>query len=286
MDISLVIKAVLAMAAFGILQGLLLGIAAKKFAVEVDPKVAEVEKVLPGTNCGACGFLGCEATAEAIIKGEAPIDACVAGGHEVAEKVAEIMGKEVVGKVEPQVAIANCGGGKDKVQMRYDYEGIDSCLAAQIVVGGPLGCSYGCLGFGDCAKACPFDALSMKKDHLPKVNEKKCTACGICVTTCPRGIMSLIPQSAPIAVLCNSKDKGKIVREACKVGCIACKICEKECPEEPKAIVAKDNLAVVDYAKCTGCLKCVEKCPTKCIINLKTKVEAAKSGVKLLQNQK
>lgn len=275
MDVSLVINAVIAMAGLALVLGSLLAVASIKFAVQVDEKVKYIWDILPGANCGACGFPSCEAAAEAIAKGEIPVNSCVAGGHEIAEKIAEVMGEEVTTGEETKIACAQCGGGKGKVNMRYQYEGIDSCHAAQIVVGGPLLCSYGCLGFGDCAEACPFDALEIGRDHLPQVDEGKCTACGICVNICPRGIMTLIPSRAEVVVKCNSKDKGKVVKAACKVGCIACKACEKAC--EPEAIKVVDNLAIIDYSKCENRKACVEKCPTKCIVDLaetKAKEEA------------
>lgn len=266
MDFATIIKAVIAMAGMALVLGAILAVASIRFHVEVDEKVQYIWDILPGANCGACGFPSCEAAAEGIAKGDIPINACMAGGQDIANKIAEIMGQEAAEGAEPMIAAAKCGGGKGKVKMRYRYEGIDNCHAAQIVVGGPLMCNYGCLGYGDCVQACPFDALEIAEDKLPRVDKEKCTACGICVTTCPRDIMALIPTKADVVVKCSSKDKGKTVKAACKVGCIACKACEKAC--EPEAIKVIDNLAVIDYEKCENRKACVEKCPTKCIVDL------------------
>lgn len=265
MSFSYVIYAVLTMGGAALVLGSILGIASIKFHVEIDPRVAHIIEVLPGSNCGACGLPGCEGAAEAMAEGEASYDGCVAGGHEVAKQVAEILGIEAGEAGVPKVAMVGCGGGSGKVQMRFVYEGIHHCTAANQLIGGPLACDYGCLGFGDCAEACPFDALYMSDEKLPKVDPVKCTACGICVTTCPREIMKLVPVNGEYVLACNSLDKGKVVRKVCEVGCIACKICEKACPEDPPAITVQDNLARFDYETCTNCGACFEKCPTKCI---------------------
>jgi Na+-translocating ferredoxin:NAD+ oxidoreductase RNF subunit RnfB len=265
MNFSYVIYAVLTMGGVALILGAMLGIASIKFHVEIDPRVLHIIEVLPRSNCGACGFPGCEGAAEAIAKGEASYNTCIAGGHEVAQEVAAILGIEAEEAGVQKVAVVGCGGGSGKVKLRFVYEGIRQCAAANQLIGGPLACNYGCLGFGDCAKACPFDALHMGDDKLPKVDPEKCTACGICVTTCPRGIMKLFPVSSEYVVACNSLDKGNIVRKVCEVGCIGCKICEKACPVDPPAIVVQDNLARFDYETCTNCGICFEKCPTKCI---------------------
>ncbi len=276
MNYMYVLYAVLTMGGVAVILGVILGVASIKFHVEVDPRVEHVIKVLPGSNCGACGMPGCEAAAEAIVAGQSAYDSCVAGGNEITAQVAQILGVEAGEPEVPQVAIVACRGGKGQVETRFVYEGVHHCGAANQLIGGPLACGYGCLGFGDCAAACPFDALHMGEDDLPEVDRDKCTACGICITTCPRNIMKLVPVSAEFMVACNSLDKGKDVRKVCKVGCIACKMCEKECCEEPPAIVVKDNMAYFDYETCTDCGNCFEKCPTKCIKSTK---EAEKVSV-------
>lgn len=275
MDWNLVIYAVVAMGGLGALLGGILAVASVKFHVEVDPRVEKVREVLPGANCGACGIPGCEAAAEAIVEGKIPYDACIAGGNSVSEAVAEVLGIEAGEWAEPLVTVLRCQGGRGKVQLRYQYQGVADCHAAQLVAGGPLACAYGCLGFGDCVEACPFDAMRMAEDGLPQIDLDKCTRCGICINICPRDILAFLPESAEVAVLCVSKDKAKVVREACKIGCIACKACEKVC--EPEAITVVDNLAVIDYTKCTSCGKCVEKCPTKCLV-WRTKTPECSTG--------
>lgn len=265
MNFSYVLYAVLTMGGLAIIMGSLLGIASIKFHVEIDPRIAQIIEVLPGSNCGACGFPGCEAAAEAIAAGHSPYNSCVAGGGKVAQKVAEILGIKAEEAGIPKVAVVGCGGGSGQVEMRFLYEGIHHCAAANQLIGGPLACSYGCLGFGDCVDACPFNALHMGKNKLPKVRKDKCTACGLCIGACPRGIMKLDSINGEYNLACSSHSKGKDVRKVCKVGCIACKICEKECPVELPAIVVRDNLAYFNYDTCTNCGVCFEKCPTKCI---------------------
>ncbi len=266
MEVMLVLKAVAALGGLGLVFGSLLEVTSRKFAVEVDPRVSLLLAVLPGANCGACGLPGCEAAAEAIASGKIPIDSCVAGGQETLEAVARVMGVEVTTLIEPFRAFIRCGGGRGKVSLRFLYDGVADCVIAEKTTHGDLACSYGCLGLGSCVKSCPFDALSIGENHLPVVNWAKCTGCGICVSICPRKIISLVPEKAQIGVACNSKDKGPVVRKICQVGCIACNACVKVC--ESGAITLVDNLAIIDYKKCTFCGKCIEKCPTKCIVLL------------------
>lgn len=261
------LAAILTLGGLGLAFSLVLTYASQKFAVHREPKIEAVFEALPGLNCGVCGFVGCSDFAEAVVLHDASVDGCLAGGHEVTEKICEILGKDKKVPAEVVKAVVNCGAGRGKVELRYDYEGLNSCVMANQLSGGPLSCTYGCLGFGDCVNSCPFDAMRMGDDDLPKVDWDKCVACGVCVETCPLNIMALIPEKAPIQVVCNSLDKGKRVRKICPVGCIACKACEKAC--EYDAIHVIDNLAVVDYDKCNGCMACVEKCPTKCIVQLK-----------------
>ncbi len=264
MDWNLVIYAVAVMAGTGIIMGGLLAVAAVKFHVEVDPRVQGVRAALSGANCGACGWPGCDAAAQAIVDGKAPYSACTAGGHAAKEAIAAVLGIEAE-KHEPVVTVVRCQGGRDKVKVLFQYDGVATCQAANLTTGGPSACRYGCLGYGDCAAACPFDALRMGPEGLPVVDLEKCTRCGICVRTCPRNIIAFLPASAKVAVLCVSHDKGKDTRAACSVGCIACAACVRAC--ESKAITLVDNLAVIDYSSgCRACAKCVEKCPTKCFV--------------------
>lgn len=279
MNLAYVLYAVMTMGGLALVLGAILGVASIRFHIEVDPRVAHVVQVLPGSNCGACGFAGCEAAAEAIVKGEVTYDVCVAGGREVAKRIAGILGVEAEETGAPKVAVVGCGGGSGKVKTRFLYEGIHKCAAANQLVGGQLACDYGCLGFGDCATDCPFDALHMGKDNLPKVDREKCTACGICIAACPRGIMRLVPVTGDYAVACNSLEKGKFVRKVCEIGCIACKICEKACPIDSPAIVVQENLALFNYDTCTNCGTCFDKCPTKCIQKVVKETRVTPSSV-------
>lgn len=267
------VEAILSLGGLGLLFGLLLGVAARKFAVEKDPKAIKIAEVLPGANCGACGFPGCSGLAAAIAKGEAPVNACKVGGAAVAAKVAEIMGVEETDARERQVAHLLCRGGRGVAVQRAKYEGLHDCRSAAAFGSGGKACTFGCVGLGNCVRACPFGALSMGPDGLPVVDEEKCTGCGICVKTCPKGVLTLVPEHAKVFVACSSTAPGREVRQVCKVGCIACRICEKTC--EFDAIHVVDNLARIDYAKCTNCGRCAEKCPQKIIVNELAKEKAA-----------
>lgn len=264
MDVVVIAKAVGALSVIALVTSLVLATAARRFHVEVDPKVEAVFEALPGSNCGACGNPSCFAVAEAIAAGELPPDTCVAGGQAVANEVAAIVGAEAC-EVDETISGRHCGGGVTAVR-RYVYSGVPSCASANRLAGGPLACSAGCLGFGDCARACPFDAIEMDARGLPVIDPMKCTGCGICVKECPRGgagLLELVPQGAPVIVRCNAHDRPKERKANCAVCCIACKKCERECPED--AIHVADALAVVDYGKCTGCGVCVKVCPQRCI---------------------
>lgn len=264
MDITLVMNAVIALGLIGVLAALLLATAAKKFHVEVDPRVQEVLDALPGANCGACGRPGCFAAAEAVVDGHAPVTVCVAGGQDIANAIATIMGADECA-ITAVVSCRHCGGGTN-ARKTYEYHGVRYCAVAAKMAGGPQACGYGCLGFGDCQRACVFDAISFDGRGLPVVDLKKCTGCAACVTACPRGgtkLLEMVPENVSVAVRCSSKDKVKARRDYCTMSCIACKKCERACPSD--AIHVVDMLAVVDGEKCTGCYACVEVCPQDCI---------------------
>lgn len=252
---------ILILSAMGLIFGLLLGIAAKVFEVKKDERVEEIEKVLPGANCGGCGFAGCSAYAEAIVKDDAEITLCSVGGQEVADKIASIMGKEVK-VMEKTCARVFCKGAKDKANQKFLYQGMENCFAASRIAGGPKECKYGCLGFGSCVEVCKFDAIHVV-NGVAEVDEEKCTSCGQCVAACPRHIIGIVPVSKSYAVLCSNHDKGIIAKNLCTVSCIGCKMCEKNCPVQ--AITVTDNLARIDYDKCISCGICKEKCPKKII---------------------
>ena len=257
------IFSVVLLAVLGILIGILLGVAGKVFAVETDERVEKVRECLPGNNCGGCGYPGCDGLAEAIVAGDAPVNGCPVGGAPVAGKIAEILGVEA-GSSEKQVAFVKCAGTCEKANQDYEYTGVQDCAAMAFVPnGGPKSCNYGCLGFGNCVKACPFDAIHVV-DGVAVVDKDACKACGKCVAACPKHLIELLPVSAKHIVQCSSKDKGKDVMKACSVGCIACHLCEKNCPADAVHVV--DNVAYIDQEKCTKCGLCAEKCPKKIIL--------------------
>jgi Na+-translocating ferredoxin:NAD+ oxidoreductase RNF subunit RnfB len=259
-----IVYAILVLGVLGAVFGFVLAYASKIFAVKVDERQEEVLAALPGANCGGCGFPGCGGYAAAVVEGRAATNLCVAGGADCAAKVSEIMGTSA-GNVEKSVAFVRCSGINNTVK-KYEFAGVSTCLAATMLPGkGPSECSFACFGLGDCVKVCQFGALDLI-DGVAKVNREKCVGCRACVSACPKSIINMIPYSATITVPCNSLDKGPVVNKVCSAGCIACKLCEKVCPFD--AIVVKDNLAVIDYTKCTACGACVQKCPRKLIKNL------------------
>jgi len=261
-----VLVPVLTMTFLGFLFSIGLVLAYKKLKVEEDPKIEKVSETLPQANCGACGFSGCLAFAEAVVRGEAVASGCPVGGEEVAQNVAAILGVQTE-KIIKKVARIHCRGTQTAAKNRGVYLGISTCHASHLV-GGNKQCSYGCMGFGDCVRACPFDAMFMGEDGLPIVREDKCTACGKCVDACPRNIIELHPVSQNILVYCRSEDRGPTARKVCKNACIACGICVRACPD---AIVLEKNLAkILDYKKIPlEKIPEIEKCPTDAIGRLK-----------------
>ena len=241
----------------GVLTGALLAAASRIFAVEKNETAEKVLECLPGANCGGCGFSGCSALAEAIAKGEAKVNSCPVGGAEVAGKVAAIMGVEAAPTVRMRAQVM-CSGTREYAKKKYIYEGVDDCIAASRIGGGDKLCTNGCIGLGTCVKACPFEAISVS-EGVAAVDYSKCRGCGVCVSACPKNIIRLIPFDARHWVGCMSVDDGKNTRKVCDVGCISCKLCQKNCPTG--AITVDSFVARIDYAKCTGCNKCVDKCP-------------------------
>jgi electron transport complex protein RnfB len=261
-----ILISLLAMGGLGLFFAAVLAAASEKLKVKEDLRVARVTEALPGLNCGACGYAGCHDLAEKIVaQGNLDNLRCPPGGTEVEEQIAEILGISAAPSVKKR-AVVKCGGGRGLSVDKAEYQGIKNCTAAELVAGGPKACSWGCLGYGDCVEVCPFDAIYMGDDGLPRIIESKCTGCGLCVDACPRKIIELVPCSNRIIVNCNSKDKGAVVRKACKVGCIACSICLKAAPE---GYTIADNLAKVNYEKGDEKAEAaIPKCPTKCIIRL------------------
>jgi len=254
--------AVLSLGGLGLLLGVGLAVASKKFAVSVDPKIEAVLEILPGANCGGCGYPGCSGFAEAVVGGKVLVTDCKPGGPEMAHRIAEILGVEV-GEVAPEVASVHCQGGQREAREKCRYEGLESCAAAELIARGSKGCLYGCLGLGDCVRACPYEALVMSDNELPVVLEEKCTACGLCVGACPRGIMQLIPKSARVYLGCVSQDRAKAVKNVCTVGCIGCKLCSTPKVTPSGAIKMEGNLPAIDYTVEDDLENAVEKCPTK-----------------------
>ncbi|MBQ8600633.1 MAG: RnfABCDGE type electron transport complex subunit B [Clostridia bacterium] len=259
-----ILIALLVVAAIGLIAGVLLTLASHFLRVEEDQRAAELRACLPGVNCGACGYAGCDDYAKALAEGGVKANLCIPGADEVAVQVAAILGIAAEDVAE-QVAVVHCNGTCDATSKKAIYDGVYSCRAASMLYGGPDACTYGCLGCGDCADVCPVDAICLK-DGIARIDRRICIGCGMCVKTCPKEIISLVPQAATTAVVCSNKEKGAVARKVCTNACIACKKCEKNCPEG--AIKVVNDLAVIDYAKCTGCGVCVEGCPTHCLVTL------------------
>lgn len=258
-----IIAAALIVGCVGIIIGFFLGIAGEKLKVEVDEREEAILGVLPGNNCGGCGFAGCSGLAAAIAKGEAPVNQCPVGGAPIAAQIGEIMGVTAEAGVR-QVAFVKCAGTCEKANQDYNYTGLQDCVAMSFVPnGGSKSCNYGCLGFGSCVKACPFDAIHIV-DNIAQVDKEKCKACGKCIEACPKNLIEFVPYDAKHMVRCSSHDKGKKVIDACSAGCITCHLCEKNCPSDAIHIV--DDIAHIDQEKCTGCGICAEKCPKKIIV--------------------
>lgn len=246
----------------GVLIGFFLGVSGEKFKVEVDPKEEAVLGVLPGNNCGGCGYPGCSGLAKAIAAGEAPVGQCPVGGEPVAKKIGEIMGVDA-GSGARMAAFVKCAGDCEKAKDNYEYTGVPDCVAAATSPGGGAkACRFGCLGFGSCVKACPFDAIHIVSG-IAVVDSDRCKACGKCVAACPKHLIELISVESKYAVQCSNQDKGKAVMDTCEVGCIGCGLCAKNCPKE--AITVENNIAKIDPEKCEGCGICAEKCPKKII---------------------
>jgi Na+-translocating ferredoxin:NAD+ oxidoreductase RNF subunit RnfB len=263
MDVTGTLVAAGVIGGVGILVGLLLGKASRVFRVEENETEQAVREVLPGNNCGACGYPGCDGLAKAIAEGQAPTNACPVGGPAVAEKVAAILGGGSEQPTERNVAFVHCKGDCDKAKDVYQYVGPEVCsIAVNTPNGGPKACTYGCLGYGECKSVCEFDAISMV-DGIAVVDPEKCVACGKCVATCPRHLISLVPAGKTHHISCSSHDKGLDVKKACTVGCLGCTLCVKQCPKD--AIEMNNNLPVIDYEKCVNCGACAAKCPAKSI---------------------
>lgn len=267
---SFILSAVIVLGCIALVAAVILYVCSKRFAVKEDPRIAQVTEVLPGANCGGCGFPGCSGMADALVKGA---DAgsleglnCPVGGADVMGKVADLLGMAIANS-DPMVAVVRCNGTCELRPRIASYDGLKTCTAMNACGAGETGCGFGCLGCGDCVGACQFDAIHINPETgLPEVDEEKCTACGACAKACPRNIIELRkkgPKGRRIFVSCVNKDKGAVAMKACKSACIGCGKCLKECKFE--AITIENNLSYIDFTKCRMCKKCVDACPTKAI---------------------
>ncbi len=267
-----IVYAVLILGVTAVIFGLILAFAAKIFEVETDPRLPQIQSALAGANCGGCGYPGCSGCAEAILNGKAPINACAPAGAEGAAKIAAIMGVEAAAG-EKMVAHVICNGG-DACEKRFEYVGTPSCLAATKVAAGPTACQFGCLGFGECVKACQFDAIHINDHGVAEVDKEKCTNCGACREACPRHIIVEVPYKQKVLVNCSNKEKGPAVTKVCANSCIACGMCERTCKFD--AIHVVNNVAVIDYSKCKNCTMCAKACPRNAIEPIPTPEEKEK----------
>lgn len=261
---SAILIAFIVVVAVGLIAAILLSLVSRYFGIEKDKRASELRAMLPGVNCGACGYKGCDDYAAALAAGKASPSLCVPGAKDTAEELASYLGV----KPEPPkdvVAFVHCNGHCDAAKSDFVYEGILSCKAANALYGGSFVCKFGCLGLGDCAKACPNEAICID-DGIAHIDTSRCLGCTLCTTVCPKHIISMVPQETRTVVMCQSHDKGADARRACDNACIACRKCEKNCPVG--AIKVENNCAVIDYTVCTFCGKCAEVCPTHCIKNV------------------
>ena len=267
-----ILIAVAILGGLGLIFGLVLSLASKVFYVQTDPRLEKLNECLPGANCGGCGYAGCAGYAEAVLKGEATVGQCASGGNECAQAMAAIMGikAEVMTR---KVALVRCSGfhGVDATgkvtgaKRKGDYEGFQDCLAASKVAGnGPLSCKFGCLGYGNCVKACQYDAIHVI-DGVAKVDSDKCVGCMSCAAACPRGIIMQVEYDKHVRIACASRAKGAVTIRGCTQGCIGCGICVKMCPLD--AIRVENNLAVIDYSICDSCGLCATVCPKHLIVD-------------------
>jgi Na+-translocating ferredoxin:NAD+ oxidoreductase RNF subunit RnfB len=272
----IILYSTIALGSLGLIYGLVLAFASKKFHVEVDPKIEEIIEILPSANCGACGMAGCAAYAESIVENEEDITKCAPGGDDVIAAIAKIMGKEA-SSADRKIAVIHCqSGGNNNTKLRYEYQGISTCKAAVLVAGGPNLCSYGCVGLNDCVAACKFDALHVDENGMRVVDKEKCTGCGACAKACPRNLIDMVSVKKRVHVLCKSFDKGGEARKVCgnETACIGCMLCVKSCKFD--AIHVENNLASIDYDKCVNCGMCADVCPTSAIFDPLKEVRAKK----------
>ncbi len=262
MSAGTIISSVVSMGGIGGVLAIFIAFADKKLSVKEDVRIEKLMEILPGTNCGGCGYAGCRSLAEALLAGKAPPTSCVASGDSTSVKLARILGVEVTAK-KRNIAVVLCHGGTAEAKRTAEYRGAVDCTAADLTGGGKA-CTYGCLGYGECVASCEFGAMAMSDDNLPIVFHDKCVGCGACVRACPRNIIELHSEDHKLFVYCRNKEKGAKARKVCTVACIACGLCTKDCSVEG-GIVLKDNLATVDYELAPQNDESTKRCPTKCI---------------------
>lgn len=256
-----IIKALICFALVSGVLGIILALASRVFTVKTDERVEKIKELFPGANCGGCGYAGCEALANAIVQGKAPVNACNSVSEDVIKEIGSIMGVEANAAKRNRAQVM-CSGTHEFAKKKYIYNGIEDCVAANKLAGGDKLCPNGCIGLGTCQAACKFDAIHII-NGVAAVDYDKCQGCGMCVKVCPKGIIKLIPFDAKHWVGCSSRDKGVVTKRYCDVGCLGCKLCEKNC--SVGAIKVTDSVAEIDYEKCTGCGKCEQICPRKII---------------------
>jgi len=255
--------AVFSVTAIGAVCALVLCIASKFMYVKIDERIVKIEELLPGANCGACGYPGCSGYAKALIAdSNVKTNLCSPGGPGVLFQLSEILGVEA-GEIIPKTAIVHCGGGRSVQRKKMEYIGIQSCSAAKQLFGGEGACAFGCLGYGDCKTVCPGNAVCIE-NSLAVIDKRLCTGCGLCVKACPNSLITIENTGIPVSVLCSNIEKGAVARKKCSNACLGDGKCVRECPSG--AIVIENYLAKIDYEKCTGCGRCVEVCAAKCIL--------------------
>ncbi|MBO5416393.1 MAG: RnfABCDGE type electron transport complex subunit B [Clostridia bacterium] len=258
-----ILLAVIVVCSIGILCAVVLVIAARFFSVEENEKIGAIRECLPGANCGACGYAGCDGYAKALAEEEGiKTNLCIPGGDGAARQISEILGVEFEDVVE-QVAVVHCYGDCNHTSHKMDYDGIQSCQAAKMFYGGAGKCSFGCIGLGDCVGVCPNNAICIE-NGIAHIDTRKCIGCGLCAKTCPQKLITVMADVESVLVTCNNREKGAVARQKCSNACIGCKMCVKNCPSG--AISVEDNLARVDYEKCTNCGECAKHCPVGCIL--------------------
>ena len=264
MNITEILTAVGIIGGMGAAFGLLLTLVSKVFAVPGNPTRDAIREVLPGANCGGCGYPGCDGCADAIAAGKAPVSACPVGGPAVAEQIAGILGVESNPDEVKLVAQVICQGDTGFCKDKFTYGGLQDCVAATLVSNGNRSCKYACLGLGTCVKACPFGAIHIDEHkRIAVVDPEKCQSCGKCVAACPKHVLELQPVTLPVRLLCRAAEQGMLVSDNCRVGCIGCERCLNAC--KFGAIRMENHLPVIDNAKCRGCMMCAEACPTNAI---------------------